>query len=263
MRRLGAVTIMAVILACSASASAVTLNDTFSTNPYGTPKRWCERYHHVHWDAINLLFSGINGTTCPTPVDTTGCCSTCPTAGCVSVLAAGGHFAITPINYTGLTRSAEYKFAFQAPLTGGEHPNLYIVSHPNCHLGFQAVIFRDVGNSYYLRMIRTADPDGVHPECDGYAQELSNQVFFSNPALTTLPRFKLRFSTQPHATLPGSLIVGNASLTDTVTGVVYTAPTKNFGRPAWYNNQARRFGLGGVLANGSVYPFDNFIGTAN
>ncbi len=175
------------------------------------------------------------------------------------------HFIITPINYAGVTRSAEYIVGFQAPLDGaiGEHPNIFPVAHPNCHTGFQAVIFREPDGTYSLRIIRTTDPDGVHHECDGYPSQEGPKTIIPSIVITTLPRYKLKLTTKPDPELPSLFIIGDASFVDTVTGATYTAHYGTFGRPAWYNNQAQRFGIGGsrVTANG-VYPFDQFVGSA-
>ncbi len=218
----------------------------------------------MHFDSINLLVSGVNGTQCPTPNDPTGCCSPCPTTGCVSIV-AGGHFMITPTNYSGVTRSTEYVVGFQSPLSAslGEHPANYAVAHPNCHAGFQAVIFRESNGTYSLQIIRTSDSDGVHPECDGYPSQASAKTIIPSIVTTTLPRYKLKLTTKPDPELPSLFIVGDASFIDTVTNTTYTAHYGSFGRPSWYNNEARRFGVGGNRASSNgVFPFDNFVGSA-
>jgi len=62
------------------SVRAGTFSDSFPTNPFAAPARWCERFHDVHWDSINLLVSGLNGFRCDDP----GFGLSCTTPGCTT-----------------------------------------------------------------------------------------------------------------------------------------------------------------------------------
>lgn len=95
---------LALVVFQGISASAETLTDNFTTNPFtSSPRRWCERWHHIHWSSQRMSGSNSLGaggppctdaeTCCPSP-DSNGCCAVCPTNGCVNAGLAG-HSMIT------------------------------------------------------------------------------------------------------------------------------------------------------------------------
>jgi len=284
-RRLVALFVFILIAHRLASVWAGTFSDSFPTNPFAAPARWCERYHHVHWDSINLLVSGNNqfscsgygsGLSCTT---TTPPCTTCteawqdPPSVC-SAAPGYGNFLITTANYTGLTRSAQTVFAIQRHLlpTLNEHVTTYAVAHPNCHAGFQAFVFPQSGGGYKLQVASTnekfpclsCDECGVTPT----DWSLTSATFSLTP--TTLPRYKLTLTLTQDRYLSW-LVMADAALVDTQTGATLATIHRGFSKHAWYNNQAKRFGVGSVFAvptppaptpaGTMTVPHDNFVGT--
>jgi hypothetical protein len=239
-------------------AEAATFSDTFASNPFIPGlARWCERWHHIHWDSINLLMSGVNGTSCAG----FSCCAQCgtPGNGC-SETNINGFFLITTANYGGNTRSAKTDFAVQTNLVGSDHVSVFSVAHPNCHAGAQADIARHAEGDYYLFIQHTDNADGVHGECGVIGDRTSAEQRNLNLVLSTLPRYRLTLTTARGN--PITNITSTATLVDIQTGATLATVSLTSPKPQWYNNQAQRFGLGSAIANTSfTIPHDNFVGT--
>jgi hypothetical protein len=257
MKRLLFALIVTLPLTLAHQSSAASFFDDFSTNPFVSGgARWCERWHHMHWDSINLLMSGVDGTSCAG----FSCCSCCGVTGCnCSQTNIGGFFLITMTNYSGATRSAKTEFAIQTPLTSSlnEHVALYSVTHPNCHAGAQAFVFREPEGDYALNIAHIDEGDGIHSECGQLGTKFGTEVRNLTLATSTLPRYKLTLTTG----LSGSNISSTATLVDLPTGTTLATTSFFSLKPTWYNNQAKRFGMGGIRTNVSVIPNDNFLGT--
>ncbi len=252
----------------AASASAATFSDPFTTDPYAGVGRWCERIHHVHWDSVNKLMSGVNGTSC---TGGRSCCTCSTPPNLCSTTNVGGHQAITISSFTGNTRSAQSTFAAQRLFinSGGlfEHVAVFSVSHSNCHAGFQAYVYRDNAHAgkYAMSVQATDDSNGgTNPECGIIGTVNGPSVDNITLATTTLPRYQLLITTA----VSGAVVNVNAQLTDTSSGTVLATITNwPASKPTWYNNQAKRFSIGGVLdpnqLPSSTLPQDNFIGQYN
>ena len=234
------------------SALGLTFSDNFSLNP---GINWCERWHHVLWDSTNFLVKGVNGDNCcHSSAGPVGCCAeTCSSCGVFACVNSHifGHELITASDYTGSTRTAEIVFIHSDALTEseGEHVALFADQHPNCHAGFQATIFRKAiaGNStnHILRILRTSDATTGYPECSGWPGQQSVDVNVGTLVTGTSPRYKLQLST----TQVETSVSATATLIDTVGNVTLGTVTKSFGKPSWYNQQAKRFGFGGVFGS--------------
>ncbi len=259
MKRLLIALIVILPLTLAPQSQAISLFDDFSTNPFvAGGARWCERWHHMHWDSINLLVSGVDGTSCAG----FSCCSCCGTPGCnCSQTNIGGFFLITMANYTGATRSGKTEFAIQTPLNSSlnEHVALYSVTHPNCHAGAQAFVSREPQGDYALNIAHTDDGDGMHFECGQLGTKFGTAVRNISLVTSTLSRYKLTLNTG----LSGNNIRSTATLVDLQTGATLATTAFASLTPTWYNNQAKRFGMGGILTQTNfTIPNDNFLGTS-
>ncbi len=244
--------VLGVVFLASPSSDAGTLSDNFSTHPGAN---WCERWHHGLWDQTNLRMDMFNGTSCcHAGAGPVGCCaencSSCGISGCVNTDIAA-HSLITGFDFTGSTRSAEVLFIPSNAFTEakGEHIALFSVQHPNCHAGFQATVFRQAitGNpsNYILKILRTSDPLTGHPECSGWTPQTSLVVNLGTLVTGTVPRYRFTLTT----TQSGLTVAATATVVDTVGGATLGTVSKNFGKPSWYNQQAKRFGFGGVFGS--------------
>lgn len=267
--RFGWVRAVAVILGVvlsGTSAHGVTFSDSFSTNPY--PSRWCERVHHAHWDSSGGLLSGTNGTSCSPSANsctsTTPFCFQCALDGSFGLCAAGnynGFLAITKTSYSGNNRTASAHFAMQSPAftkdpgISAEHAAVFLAVHPHCHTGVQGMVASSspfAGQGLFI--VVGSDIKAGFPECNSYGM-LGNGVGLSL-STSALPRYTLATN--------GSVVSGNlvvqANLYDDQTGALLGTSSLTVPKPVWYNNQAKRYGLGAIryLNSGAVIPWDNF-----
>ena len=246
------VTVLAIVCLVSAIAEAGTLSDNFSTHPGAN---WCERWHHALWDQTNLRMNIFNGSgCCHAGAGPVGCCaegcSSCGVSGCVNTDIFANSL-ITGSNFTGSSRSAQVVFIPSDAFTEakGEHIALFSVQHPNCHAGFQATVFRKAiaGNpsNYILKILRTSDPLTGHGECTGWSPQTSLEVNLGTLVTGTGPRYRLTLTTVQS----GLDVNATATVVDTVGGATLGSVSKTFGKPAWYNQQAKRFGFGSVFGS--------------
>ena len=180
---------------------------------------------------------------------------------------------ITTADYTGPTRSAQTVFAIQrhlllTPL--GEHVTTFAIAHPNCHAGYQAFVVPQSGGGYKLSIASTNDQLTGFSECGVIPGDFSvpSATFSLTP--TTLPHYKLTLTTWQDPSLSW-LLRTKATLIDTQTSVTLATVTRGFTKHVWYNNQAKRFGVGSVFAvptppaptpaGTMTVPHDNFVGT--
>ena len=234
-------------------AIAGTFSDAFSTNPLTS--RWCERFHNVHYNVANHWMVAWAASTCDSAG---GCCLTCLFP--CSTAPGNSSLLISKSDYTGTTRSAAIDVGWPTTLVQatGEHPAVFSVVHPNCHTGYEATIFAESGGTYQLIIVRPTD--STKPECDDFAATSSGAITGISLSLSSTPRYNLKLTTQPS----GPLLYAFAQLKDNNTGQQKAVLGWYSDYPtSWYNNKAKRFGIGGIRlsteANG--FRLDNFVGT--
>ncbi|MEW5884840.1 MAG: hypothetical protein AB1725_11530 [Armatimonadota bacterium] len=277
--------------------------DDFHNSPYGTDipfQRWCERYHHIHYDATNEFmivprvgreteedcrFVGNSSVELPCEGLPSGC--TCDGGGsqCSSTnggpnspVNVGAFFVVSKKNYGGTSRTAQVSFGIRAHGTpaNGLHLNTFAASHANCHTGVQgvvAVVDQALG-TYRVGIIVGNDPLTGFSECgtnEGGAFFAPGTVALSLVGPSNPPNYILRTDSSigPDGDIRGrarlfAVSNPNAALLDT--GNMEFDMTPGTG---WYNlpNKGQRFGFGGgplvqppIPAEANLFAFDNFVG---
>lgn len=290
------------LLGQPAHAQTIVLDD-FATNPFDDsiePRRWCERFHHVHWidDDQSVLYQsmiGMDGTCCE-GIDQCGPCS--PIAGvagsCGTETCGGGvpvdadlsdwpncrHLLVTTADHSGAFRAARVEFGVPEQLSlacdaacpgcPGEHIKVVAAAHPSCEASLEArVITRsDDPTKQALQIRSVTTPRAGFPECGSTpVEQLStidaNATFELVPSAT--PNYEITINVYPHPAMPAVMLYAEASLKELSTSTtVATVAMTDLARPAWYNVQAKRFAIGGLYPPKALGPavYDNFEGGA-
>ena len=142
-------------------------HDTFETSPFAprTP-RWCERYHHGHWDGsvVRLKASSTDASECAAgegPLASLSCaedgcgpCGCCTGSPCSKIGEPQGNAVIqTTADVPGSRRSTTATFAIERQLpVGGTHLGLYAALHPHCHTTVQAILVPDRPGVFHLNV---------------------------------------------------------------------------------------------------------------
>ena len=276
---------------------ADSLIDDFATNPFddsnpASPRRWCERDHHVHWQSdstkanYKMIFA-VNGDccagffacgTCVAAVGQGGSCGTDP-AQCpadVSSAATCRGNLITDEDYVGDERSVKVAFGLPVHLSSTcvaacadcpfEQVSVAAAAHPSCDARIEARITRLPSGQYALQIVSFASPLTGHPECAALSESSTTATF--NLTATTLPSYDLALVTARSSVFPTTKLTATANVVDRATGAVLaTATRSDFTRPGWYDTQGqgRRFAIGGVFpnpGNENVPVFDDFAGSS-
>lgn len=279
----------------SPAAQAGSLLDDFSTSPYDVPARWCERFHHVHWEddpssTTYQSMKAVNGTccagvgacgTCVTVIGQAGSCGgTCPSTD-FSVANACQGLAVTTADYVGDDRVVSMTFGLmrdlsEAALACGENENVKVVAaaHPNCDATVEAQVIRQAGGppEYALQIRSLTTPRAGYAECeltDPMLNEINRDEMSTIDAVAQfdlvvgdMNRYEVSLLVTP--TLGASTLDAVAEVVDRDTGAVLaTASLPGFFRPAWYDIQGRRFAIGSVFsAQGERPVLDDFEGEA-
>jgi hypothetical protein len=170
------------------------------------------------------------------------------------------HFLISGFDFAGPYRSAEVTFIFtdQQDELSGQHPAVFSASHPNCHAGFQATVFRKeiTGNptNNVLRIVQSDDEFNGFDECGDAGSAVSADVNVGTLVTGIVPRYKLTLLTY----VDGTNVEAMATLVDTTTSTTLGTVSKTFeDKPDWYDNQAQRLGFGGGFGSVCVGGSDD------
>jgi hypothetical protein len=147
-----------------ARAALSTLEDDFATSPFDPRHpRWCERYHHGHWEegVVRLFPSGPSECEVGPVRAYRSCeekgCSACDAAGGSPCAKAGdprGNAVIQTVSdQLGTERVATAIFTIERALpVGGSHLGLYVAFHPHCHGTVQSILVPDGPGVYHLNV---------------------------------------------------------------------------------------------------------------
>jgi len=289
MRRLIPVVFVALAVCLTPSRSwGLLFTDDFSTNPFGTTsppeaRRWCERFHHVHWDGppsggtFGRLLAA-DGTCCTGAVNCSGGCDDFVTVGgscgqpigqtsvtCNAPMSDSEatncrHLLISDIDYPGDERDATVAFSLPTEFGEGclagcagcqlESVRVAAAAHPHCEATIEARVIKE-STGYRLQIASITNAMTGFPECSALSEVESSAstVPLSLGTLTTGgSRYELSISVTRHETLSSTKLKAIAELYDRELGVVVSdlvAPTLT--RPAWYNDEGQRFAIGGVF----------------
>jgi len=290
------------LLGQPAHAQTILLDD-FATSPFDDsiePRRWCERFHHVHWidddqSALYQSMIGMDGTCC-VGIDQCGPCSpivgvagSCGTETCGGSVPVDAdlsdwpncrHLLVTTADHSGAFRAARVEFGVPEQLSlacdaacpgcPGEHIKVAVAAHPSCEASIEArVITRsDDPTKQALQIRSVTTPRAGFPECGStLVEQLStidaNATFELVPSAT--PNYEITINVYPHPAMPAIMLYAEASLDDLSTSTtVATVAMTDLARPAWYNVQAKRFAIGGLYPPKVLGPavYDNFEGGA-
>lgn len=294
-------TLLSVVLALLAQSAGaqVVFDDDFSTNPFdettGT-RRWCERFHHVHWidDEQSPQYQSLIGMdgSCCLGIDQCGPClpiagvaGSCGTEACEGTSPVDPdlsdwpncrHLLVSAADYGGETRAVRVAFGVPVQLSNncdaacpgcpGEHLKVAAAAHPSCEASIEALVVTrsDDPTKQTLRIRSVTTPRAGFPECGTTPSEVLSTI---EPSTTfelipsSSPNYELAVAVYPHPTMPTTKLAAEAAVFEVATGqAVATAQLAEFPRPAWYNAQGQRFAIGGLYppkSQGSVV-YDNF-----
>ncbi len=121
------------------------------------------------------------------------------------------------------------------------------------------MIWRETNGTYSLQILRSDDALTGYAECGQTSLQESNRLNVGNLSTSLLPRYRLKLSLVPNPIVPIAYTDATLTLVDTQTGSTLGTLNQTFPLTSWYNNQAKRFGFGGLPS----YTFDSFDGNAS
>jgi len=144
------------------------LRERFATTPFAADApRWCERYHHAHFDAGSIRLTRSDtasadecalgeeagrALSCTSPgCDPCGCappCSPCAKAADVN----GNAVLMTTSDAPGARRVAVATFVIERAMPAGSHIGLYVALHPHCHTTVQGLLVADGAGEFHLNV---------------------------------------------------------------------------------------------------------------
>ncbi|MEW6273429.1 MAG: hypothetical protein AB1689_29465 [Thermodesulfobacteriota bacterium] len=274
-----------------AASFAADLTDPFTTTPFSelpSLRRWCERWHHLHWDSVDdrLETRRTFDLQCNDGVSNqTGrpCCSNCPSCsfsacpnGCSNdnpIVGADGleaHFVISHQEHAGELRHGEVDFVLAEHFTsGGHHPTIFPVTHPACHTGVQGTLFRNIADGRYVIGLLAGGDEENFPGYNECVAGSGPGIEFSDPAtwdtLTVGQRYRMVVDVGTVRNLGGGSFDGLLArmvLYDQAGQELQSKLIRSATIPVWYDSEAQRFGFGGGFDPTISYAFDNFEGDA-